>query len=244
MSEPWSAVRTVVLRTSLSVGVATGAYGLSFGALGTAAGLTIAQTCALSVLLFTGGSQFALVGVLGGGGSAWSGSTSAVLLGARNALYGARLASLLRLRGIERIVGAQLVIDESAAVALGGEGMAGGSMGQRAGRLGFWATGLSVFALWNAATLAGAVAGRAIGDPRDIGLDAAAPAAFLALVAPRLRGRAAWLTAVVAAVVAVSVVPVVPAGVPVLVAALVPVAATLVGERISRGRGSPERVDG
>ena len=219
---PWPHVRAEVARTALAVGTATGAYGLSFGALGTAAGLSLTQTCALSVLMFTGGSQFALVGVLSGGGNPLSGAASAVLLGSRNALYGARLAPLLRLRGLRRALGAQLVIDESTAVALGSE-----ARGARAGRLGFWATGLSVFLLWNAATLAGALAGQGIGDPRDLGLDAAVPAAFLALLAPRLRGRGAGgarATAVVAAAVAVAVVPVVAAGVPVLVAAVVPVA--------------------
>jgi predicted branched-subunit amino acid permease len=222
----WPATRAQVLRTALSVGVATGAYGLSFGALGVAAGLSVAQTCALSVLVFTGGSQFALVGVLGGGGSAVSGTASAVLLGARNVVYGARLAGLLRLRGLHRLVGAQLVIDESTAVALGAE-----TTSERAGRLGFWATGLAVFTLWNLATLVGAVAGSGIGDPRDLGLDAAAPAAFLALLAPRLRDRPTWLTALVAALVAVAVVPLVPAGVPVLVAALVPVVAVVARRR-------------
>lgn len=219
----WAPVRAKVLRTSAGVGVATGAYGLSFGALGSAADLTIAQTCALSVLLFSGGSQFALVGVLGGGGNALSGSASAILLGARNMLYGARLAPLLRLRGVQRAVGAQLVIDESTAVALASEGH-----GEEAARLGFWATGLAVFVLWNLATLVGAVAGQAIGDPRDLGLDAAVPAAFLALLAPRLRGRSLWSTALLGAGVAVAVVPVVPAGVPVLVAALVAVVAAVV----------------
>lgn len=218
----WPATRAQVLRTSTAVGVATGAYGLSYGALGTAAGLSVAQTCALSVLVFTGGSQFALVGVLGSGGSAVSGSASAVLLGARNLLYGARLAPLLGLRGPGRLVAAQLVIDESTAVALGSE-----QQSRQAGRLGFWATGLAVFALWNLATLVGALAGSVLGDPRSLGLDAAAPAAFLALLAPRMRGRPAWVTATGGALVAVAVVPLVPAGVPVLIAALVPVAAVL-----------------
>lgn len=224
--ESWTSVRADILRTSASVGVATGAYGLSFGALGTAADLTVAQTCALSVLLFSGGSQFALVGVLSGGGSALSGSASAVLLGARNMLYGARLAQLLGLRGLRRAVGAQLVIDESTAVALANE-----DRGQRAGRLGFWAAGLAVFLLWNLATLVGAIAGQSIGDPRDYGLDAAVPMAFLALLAPRLRGSAAWTSAVVAAIVALAVVPVVPPGVPVLLAALVAVAGILTRRR-------------
>lgn len=222
----WIMVRANVLRTSAGVGVATGAYGLSFGALGTAAGLTVAQTCALSVLLFSGGSQFALVGVLSGGGNALSGSASAILLGARNMLYGVRLAPLLGLGGVQRALGAQLVIDESTAVALGSE-----EHGERAGRLGFWATGLAVFVLWNLATLVGAVAGSQIGDPRDLGLDAAVPAAFLALLAPRLRGRSLWWTAVAGAGVAVAVVPVVPAGVPVLVSTLVAVAVVAVTGR-------------
>ena len=226
MSEaaPWVAQRAQILRTSLGVGVATGAYGLSYGALGTSAGLSVVQTCALSVLMFSGGSQFALIGVLGGGGNAVSGSASAMLLGARNALYGARLAPVLGLRGLRRAVGAQVVVDESTAVALRYE-----PEGVLAARLGFWATGLAIFVLWNLSTLVGAVLGNQLGDPRDFGLDAAAPAAFLALLAPRLRGRSPWITALAGAAVAVAVVPVVPAGVPVLLAALVPVIAVLAG---------------
>jgi predicted branched-subunit amino acid permease len=221
---PWVAQRAQILRTSLGVGVATGAYGLSYGALGTSAGLSVVQTCALSVLMFSGGSQFALIGVLGGGGNAVSGSASAMLLGARNALYGARLAPVLGLHGLRRAVGAQVVVDESTAVALRYE-----PEGVLAARLGFWATGLAIFVLWNLSTLVGAVLGNQLGDPRDFGLDAAAPAAFLALLAPRLRGRSPWLTALAGAAVAVAVVPVVPAGVPVLLAALVPVIAVLAG---------------
>ena len=221
-SAPWPEVRGPVLRSALSVGVATGAYGLSFGALATSSGLTVTQACALSILTFTGGSQFALIGVLGSGGSIVSGSTSAVLLGTRNLLYGARLAAPLALAGWRRALGAQLVTDESTAVALAHE-----DRGEPAARLGFWATGVAVFVLWNLATLIGAVAGTAVGDPRDYGLDAAVPAAFLALVASRLRSLPTWLTAVVAAAVALAVVPAVPAGAPVLLAALVPVLAVL-----------------
>jgi predicted branched-subunit amino acid permease len=223
MTETWDEVRGQVMRTALSVGVATGAYGLSFGALATASGLTVTQACALSVLTFSGGSQFALIGVLAAGGNVASGSASAILLGARNLLYGARLAAPLELTGSRRVIGAQLVIDESTAVALASE-----DNGERAARLGFWATGLAVFVLWNVATLIGAVAGTGIGDPRDYGLDAAVPAAFMALLAPRLRTPTSWLTAVAAAAVALAFVPVVPSGVPVLLAALVPVFAVLV----------------
>ena len=243
----WIRQRRRLSRTALSIAVATGAYGLSFGALSTAAGLSVAQTCAMSMLIFTGGSQFALVGVLAGGGSGVSGTASAVLLGSRHLVYGASISPMLALRGGWRFLGAQLVIDESTAVALSGQALGTSrdtdtdrgdaahnqaadnthAAADSAGRLGFWLTGLGVFLFWNAATLVGAVAGTAIGDPRTFGLDAASPAAFLALLAPRLRGRPGWATALVAAAVAITVVPVVPAGVPVLIAALVPVVAVL-----------------
>ena len=217
----WGTVRAAVLRTGIGVGVASGAYAVSFGALGVAAGLSIVQTCALSVLVFTGGSQFAFVGVVAGGGNPLSGAASAILLGARNGLYGVRLVPLLDVRGGRRLVAAQLTIDESTAVALANEDR------RPAGQLGFWVTGLAIFLLWNLGTLVGAVAGSAVGDPRDLGLDAAAPAAFLALLAPRMRGRTEWNAALLAAAVAVASVPLVPAGLPVLVAAGVPVVMVL-----------------
>jgi branched chain amino acid efflux pump len=218
----WRALRSAVVRTGLGVGVASGAYAVSVGALGVAAGLSIVQTCALSVLVFTGGSQFAFVGVVAGGGNPLSGAASAILLGARNGLYGVRLVPLLDVRGGRRLVAAQLTIDESTAVALANE-----DADRRAGQLGFWVTGLAIFLLWNLGTLVGALAGSAVGDPRDYGLDAAAPAAFLALLAPRMRGRTEWTAALLAAGVAIVAVPLVPAGLPVLVAALVPVVMVL-----------------
>lgn len=209
----WETTRRTITRNALGVGLATGAYGISFGAVSVGTGLSVAQTCALSVLLFSGGSQFALVGVLGAGGSPVAGVATAALLGLRNALYGLRLAPLLGLRGPARLVGAQLTIDESTAMALG-------QPHERGARLAFWSTGLSVFVLWNLATLVGALGASALGDPTVLGLDAAIPAAFVALLWPRLTGRAPWLVAVVAAVVALALSPAVPAGVPVLVAAV------------------------
>ena len=218
----WDRTRRAVIRSATGVGIAVGAYGLSFGALATTSGLSIAQTCALSVLTFTGGSQFALVGVIGAGGSAAAGVASALLLGARNALYGLRLAPTLRVTGVRRLVAAQLVIDESTAVAVAQDD-------DRAAKLGFWATGLAVFACWNLATLVGAAGATAFGDPEALGLDAAVGAAFLALLWPRLSGRGPWITALVAGGVALALTPHFPAGVPVLVAGLVAVA---VGMRI------------
>lgn len=217
----WTRRRSAVVRDALGVGVATGAYGLSFGAIGVAGGLSVAQTCATSVLMFTGASQFALVGVLAAGGGAPAAAVTAVLLGARNALYGLRLSGLLTLSGSRKAVGAQLVIDESTAMCLAHSDDA------RARRLAFWATGLAVFVLWNVATLVGALAGRAIGDPQTYGLDAAVPAAFLALLWPRLSQWHTRLAAVAAAGVALALTPLAPAGLPVMAAAAVAVLAGL-----------------
>jgi predicted branched-subunit amino acid permease len=204
--------RSAVLRQSLSVGVATGAYGVSFGALSVAAGLSIWQTQALSLLLFSGGSQFAFVGLIAAGAAPAAVATS-TLLGTRNGLYGLQVSRLLQVRTWRRLAAAQLTIDESTAVAVT-------QPDPRRARLGFWATGLSVFVLWNLMTLVGAVVGNTIGDPRTYGLDAAAAAAFLGLLWPRLRSRDAVAVAAAAAVIAVVLAPQAPAGVPVLVSGL------------------------
>lgn len=213
-SDDWRRVRAAVVRNALGIGIATGAYALSFGAVATATGLSVLQTCTLSLAMFTGASQYALVGVLGSGGGAVTAATTAVLLGSRNALYGLRLASLLNVHGPRKLAAAQLVIDESTAMSLGRKS-------DRANRLGFWATGISVYILWNLGTLLGALGAQALSNPRAVGLDAAAPAAFLALLAPRVRSRSSVLIAVVAAAIAVAGVPFLPVGGPVLVAALV-----------------------
>ncbi|QGN56922.1 AzlC family ABC transporter permease [Nostocoides sp. HKS02] len=206
--------RAQVLRQSLSVALATGAYGISFGALSVAAGLNLWQTQVLSLLLFSGGSQFAFVGIMAGGpAGAVAAIATSTLLGVRNSLYGLQVSRLLDVRGPRRVAAAQLTIDESTAVGVAQPEAA-------AGRLGFWATGVGVYVLWNAMTLVGALVGDAIGDPKRYGLDAAAAAAFCGLLAPRLKSRDAFAIAAVAAVVAVLVAPHAPAGVPVLVAAL------------------------
>lgn len=211
-----------IVREGLAVGIATGAYGVSFGAVSVAAGLDVWQTCALSLLVFTGASQFALVGVVAAGGAPLSGAATALLLGVRNSLYGLRLAPLLGWTGWRRVTAAHLVIDESTAMSVNR-----GSTGEA--RTGFLSAGLSVFALWNLATLAGAVAGSSLGDPGTFGLDAAVGAAFLALLWPRLRDRTNQLVAVLAVAVALGLVPLSPAGVPVLAAAGVALLVGLLG---------------
>lgn len=224
--------RSGIVRDSLAVGVATGAYGVGFGAVSVASGLSVAQTCVLSLLMFTGASQFALAGVVAAGGAPLSGAVTALLLGTRNTLYGLRMGPLLQWRGWRRVAAAHVLIDESTAMSVNRETTA-------AVRLGFVTTGVSVFVLWNLATVAGALAGEAVGDPRTYGLDAAVGAAFLALLWPRLKDRRNVLVAVLAAAVALTVVPLTAAGVPVLTAAGV---ALLVG--VLARRQDPTEVPG
>src|SRR5258708_13480599 len=189
------------------MGMASGAYALSFGAISSPAGLSLREPCALSLLMFTGASQFALVGVIGAGGSVWAGAATAALLGARNALYGVRLSSMLGVRGLRRAGAAQFVIDETTAMAIAREAPADS-------RFAFWATGVALFVLWNLGTLIGALATHALPNPKVFGLDAAPPAAFLALLAPRLRAREPFAIALAAAGVALICLPFVPAGIP------------------------------
>ena len=221
--------RRGILRDALGVGLATGAYALSFGAVSDAAGLSLLHTAALSLLMFTGGSQFAAVGVLGAGGTGLAAAGTAILLGLRNALYGLRLAPLLGGTPVRRLLAAHLVIDESAAMAVVRPTVA-------EARLGFWATGTSVFVFWNLGTVLGAVGAQQLSDPAVLGLDAAVPAAFAALLAPRMAGRAPWVVAVGAGVVALGTTPILPAGAPVLLAALV-----AVGVGAWAGPATPDR---
>jgi predicted branched-subunit amino acid permease len=206
--------------TSIGVGVATGLYGISFGALSVSAGLDIWQTQVLSLLMFSGGSQFAFVGVIAaagtGGAAIGAAMVSAWLLGVRNGFYAVRMAPILKASGLGKLIPAMITIDESVAVATAQEV-------ETDQRKGFWITGLSVFVFWNLMTLFGAILGNTLGDPKSWGLDAAAAAAFLGLIWPRLRERQALAVAALALVVATLTTPSLSAGVPVLLAGLVAV---------------------
>lgn len=205
---------TPAVRMGLSISIAVGLYGISFGALAVASGLTVLQACALSALMFTGGSQFAFIGVLGGGGTLPAAVTAASLLGVRNAVYAVQLNAQLRPPRWLRPMQALVTIDESMATA-----SAQDDTDEQ--RRGFWTAGLGVWVLWNAFTLVGALAGEALGDPRAWGLDGAAVAAFLGLLWPRLRARDPVAVAVAAAFVTLLAVPFVPPGIPVVLAAVV-----------------------
>ncbi len=201
-----------LLGTSIGVGLATGFYGISFGALSAAAGLDIWQTMTLSLAMFSGGSQFAFIAVAAAGGPAVAAAvTSAWLLGIRNGFYAVRMAPILKMVGLKRFIGAMVTIDESLAVAIGQEKVADQ-------RRGFWWTGAAVYVFWNSATFLGALLGEALGKPEQWGLDAAAAAAFVGLIWPRLKERQALIVALAAIAVATLVSPFVPAGIPVLLA--------------------------
>jgi 4-azaleucine resistance transporter AzlC len=208
------------------IGIAVGVYGISFGVLAVAAGMSPAQACVMSMLVFTGASQFAFVGVISAGGGAFAAMSPAVLLAVRNAAYGLSLAPILPRPLRARVLLAQFVIDESTAMARAEDDPA-------AARRAFLATGVSVWLCWTVGTLAGALLGGGLGDPRAFGLDAVFPAAFLALLAPQLRRPGAPGAAAAGAAIALLTLPFAPAGVPVA-AALAGVAPGLLLARRTR----------
>lgn len=199
-------------------------------------GLTLLQTCALSLLVFTGASQFALVGALAAGGSPFTAAAGAFFLGARNAFYGLRLSQLLALPRAVRPFAAQWVIDETTAVSLA-------QTDRRGTRIGFAVTGLSLYVLWNLTTLIGALGAEAIGDTAAWGLDAAGPAVFLALLAPMLTSRTERAVACLAVLLGLGLLPALPAGVPVLVAALAAPAVLWAQGHRARGAEAPDGED-
>lgn len=220
-----------MVRDALGVGVAVGLSGFAFGVTSAGSGLTLVQTCVLSLLVFTGASQFALVGALAAGGNPFTAAAGAFFLGVRNAFYGLRLSQVLVLPRLLRPLAAQWVIDETTAVALA-------QPTRRGARIGFTVTGLSLYLLWNLTTLLGALGAKAIGDTDAWGLDAAGPAVFLALLAPMLRTATERVVAGLAVVLGLGLLPVLPAGVPVLVAALAaPGVLLLRGRREGRSSG-------
>ena len=217
-----------MVRDALGVGIAVGLSGFAFGVTSAGSGLSVWQTCTLSLLVFTGASQFALVGALAAGGNPLTAAAGAFFLGVRNAFYGLRLSQVLAVPRAVRPFAAQWVIDETAAVSLA-------QPGRRAARIGFAVTGISLYVLWNLTTLLGALGAEAIGDTDAWGLDAAGPAVFLALLAPMLKTPVERTVAGLAVLLGLGLLPLLPAGVPVLVAALAAPAVLYVRGRRSGG---------
>ena len=203
-------------RTALSVAFTVGLYGAAFGAAGVTAGFSILQTCLLSILLFSGASQFAVVGIMGAGGAAISAIATATLLGFRNALYGLQMAPILKVSGLKRVLAAQITIDESTAVATLQEN-------DEDRKRGFYVTGIGVYIFWNLFTYLGALGASAIGDPSVWGLDAAVPAAFCGLIWPRLKNKKQFLVSAIAIGWALLLTPIAPAGIPIITTVLLAV---------------------
>ncbi|MFJ5803575.1 AzlC family ABC transporter permease [Streptomyces decoyicus] len=224
---------SAVIRDALGVGIAVGLSGFAFGVTSAGAGLGLLQTCALSLLVFTGASQFALVGALAAGGNPFTAAAGAFFLGARNAFYGLRLSTVLGYRARVRPFAAHWVIDETSAVTLA-------QPDRRSARLGFTVTGLTLYVLWNLTTLVGALGAGALGDTDAWGLDAAGPAVFLALLAPMVKDTVERVAAGLAVVLVMVTLPLLPTGVPVLVAALAAPAVLLVQGRRERATGTEE----
>ena len=212
-----------VVTASLAIGVAVGLVGAAFGVLAVANGLTVAQACVMSTLVFTGASQFAAVGVVASGGTGAAAVASGLLLAARNGVYGLALAPMLQGPLGRRLLAAHFVLDESTA-------MATAQPDPSEQRRAFWLSGLSIFVFWNLGTLFGAVSGGAISDLAALGLDAAFPAGFVVLIGPHLRTVRGRQAALIAAVIVLVTTPFLRPGMPILAAAL----AVLVGLRGER----------
>jgi 4-azaleucine resistance transporter AzlC len=199
-------------RRALPLAVAVGGFGVSFGVLAGTAGLSPAAAIAMSLTTFAGSAQFAAVSVLGDGGAMAGAVLAAVLLNARYLPIGASVAPAMTGSPLRRFLEAQLVVDESWAIGHLGEG--------RFDRGRILGAGLVLYAAWTLGTVAGALGGDRLGDPETLGLDAAFPALFLALLAGQITGRRALAAALLGAVIALVLIPVAPPGVPVIAAAL------------------------
>ncbi len=211
-------------RDGFLLGLAVGTFGVTFGVLSVSAGVSAFQAVTMSLLMFTGASQFAAVGVVSAGGDPLSALGTALLLAARNGAYALSMSRVMPSRRIRRVVAAQLIIDESTA-------MAEAQMNLEDAREAFWVTGVSVFFFWNFGTLAGVLLGEIVGDPMVWGLDAAFPAGFLALLVPHLKQRNKCKAALIGALVALVTIPFLPTGLPVLLAAFGAVVMTRVDAR-------------
>ena len=201
-----------VVTASLTLSAAVGVFALSFGVLAVSAGASVAQACALSLLTFTGASQMSAMAVIGGGGTVGAALGGALLLAARNGVYGLALAPHFGGSLGRRVVTAQFVIDETTAMHMA-------QTNPRLRKIAFWTTAIALYSFWNLGTLLGALAGSAI-DPQRFGLDVAFTAAFVAMLMPHLAHRAGRSAAFVGGAICLVLIPFTPIGVPVLAAGL------------------------
>jgi 4-azaleucine resistance transporter AzlC len=213
------------IRASLPFAIAVLGFGLSFGVLARASGMGSVAPIVMSATTFAGSAQFAAVQVLGAGGSVAAAATAAILLNARYGPIGVSVAPYLHGPWWSRFLRAQLVVDESWAIAAESDG--------RFNHRVLIGSGLVLYVAWVLGTVIGVVFGDVIGDPADLGLDAAFPALFLALLIPQLRSREARVVAILGAAIALALTPFTPPGVPIIAAS----AACLLG-LLPRGEGT------
>ena len=208
----WRTLDPAVIRNVSPIALTAFVTGASFGAIAVAAHIPIWLVCAMSLLVFAGGSQFMVVGIVAAGGSPIAAVVAGLLLNARHLPFGLAIGDVLGQRLAARIVGSHILGDETVAFA-----MAQGD--RKAAKAVFWTCGLALFLTWNTGTLVGALIGQLIGDPSRFGMDAAFPAAMLALILPALKDRVTLRVAVLGAAIAVATTPFLPAGIPVVLAA-------------------------
>ena len=240
-SVPEAATTRDLVAVAVPVALAVGAYGLSYGVLAVAAGLSPAVATLSSLIVLAGGSQFAFVGVLALGGNPFAGAVSGLLLNVRYVAFGLAIARALPGGSIgRRAMDSYLIVDESVALALGKAGPAPRDPAARQRWSGevvrrFRVVGWSVVSAWILTTAAGAYGGQLIADPAALGLDAAFPAGFLALLAPWLRTPRGRAAAAIGVVLALGLTPVAPPGVPIIAASLGGIVALWLPVRSERG---------
>lgn len=223
-------VDRALLRDVAAIGAAVVAIGVSFGAIAVAGGLPWWLVVAMSTLVFAGGAQFLAASLLAVGNPA-AALFGGLLLNARHLGFGFAVADAFGGSWPGRLVGSHLLTDETAAFT-----MAQRDPGRR--RTSYWLVGVTLFTAWNAGTVLGVLLGGAVPDPAALGLDAAFPAALLALVLPSLRDPVARRVALTGAAVALLATPVLPAGAPVLCALAGLLALLVPGTRRRDGRNA------
>jgi 4-azaleucine resistance transporter AzlC len=206
-------------RAIAPIAVAAAAFAASFGILARAAGFDAVAAIVMSATTFAGSAQFAVVSTLETGGAVAAAIVAAVLLNARYAPISVSVAPLFGGSLVRRLFESQLIVDESWVISRRPDG--------RFDRRILIGAGAVLYVVWVTGTAAGVLVGDAIADPETLGLDAAFPALFLALLVPQLSSRRALAVAVLAALIALVLIPFTPAGVPIIVAS----AACLLGWR-------------
>jgi 4-azaleucine resistance transporter AzlC len=199
-------------RAALPILVTVPLFGVSFGVLARAADMGVVAPIVMSATTFAGSAQFAVASILDEGGGLAAAIVAALLLNARYAAIGISVAQLFDGSRVRRLLESQLIVDESWALSARPDGTF-----DRTVLLG---AGLTLYVTWVLGTALGVLGGGFLGDPERLGLDAAFPALFLALLAGQLGSRRAVAAALTGGGVALVLLPFTPSGVPIIAAVL------------------------